>query len=390
MRRRYSGLANSAIIITNSTVKNSTLNASRYMGGISYNLGYGSSLTKSGVENVTLNASNTSTTNDIAAGGLVGVVGWGTANTVQYNYVDRAAVNAVGRMTGGLIGKIDNANHSVSYNYVNDTSVTSGAIYTGSLVGYRTSGTFSNNFVVGSSALPLVGSDKVGTPGNVAGTALAEVFTGDIETSETPVLLSYYISATDFIKSFQNQNVVFLKEGVFSELYDEISAILVSIAAELARRLDSEISVLKEFYDEYGMICIFNYELIGTHLGTVTNAIAQYVTLPPETQANYEFYLQLIDDFNDYLANHGYNSFYEATVGYTVRKVREDDIARYESPRDDFPVTYEKMQNVVSRLDALLLSDDFATLAGLESSLSRKIKDILAEELYNNEIINDL
>lgn len=384
------GLANSAIIITNSTVKNSTLNASRYMGGISYNLGYGSSLTKSGVENVTLNASNTSTTNDIAAGGLVGVVGWGTANTVQYNYVDRAAVNAVGRMTGGLIGKIDNANHSVSYNYVNDTSVTSGAIYTGSLVGYRTSGTFSNNFVVGSSALPLVGSDKVGTPGNVAGTALAEVFTGDIETSETPVLLSYYISATDFIKSFQNQNVVFLKEGIFSELYDEISAILVSIAAELARRLDSEISVLKEFYDEYGMICIFNYELIGTHLGTVTNAIAQYVTLPPETQANYEFYLQLIDDFNDYLANHGYNSFYEATVGYTVRKVREDDIARYESPRDDFPVTYEKMQNVVSRLDALLLSDDFATLAGLESSLSRKIKDILAEELYNNEIINDL
>ena len=48
------------------------------------------------------------------------------------------------------------------------------------------------------------------------------------------------------------------------------------------------------------------------------------------------------------------------------------------------------MQNVVSRLDALLLSDDFATLAGLESSLSRKIGDILAEELYNNEIINDL
>ena len=82
---------------------------------------------------------------------------------------------------------------------------------------------------------------------------------------------------------------------------------------------------------------LFNYELIGTHLGTVTNAIAQYVTLPPETQANYEFYLQLIDDFNDYLANHGCNSFYEATVGYTVRKVREDDIARHESPRDDFP-----------------------------------------------------
>lgn len=384
------GLANAAISITNSIVKNSTINAAKNMGGITYNLGYGSSLTKSGVQNVTLNSSITSTTTDVAAGGLVGVVGWSPANTVQYNFVDRAAINAVGRMTGGLIGKIDNTNHTVNYNYVNDTSVTSGAIYTGSLVGYRDTGTFSNNYAIGSSVLPLVGSATAGVAGNVSGTAKAEVFAGDIPTAPTAELLAYYIANSAFIKSFENSNVAQLKTDIFEEINTEINTLLAEIAAELASRLDSEILQLKEMYDEYGMICIFNYELIGNGIINVTSAIAQNVQLPAETQENYDFYLDVVSEYNDYLANHGYNSFYEATVGYITRVVREDDIARYESPRDDFPVTYEKMQNVVNKLDALLLSEDFATLTGMESSLSQKIKDILKEELYTNDIINDL
>jgi hypothetical protein len=184
--------------------------------------------------------------------------------------------------------------------------------------------------------------------------------------------------------------VAFLKDDILSELYDEIVSILSAIEAELAKRLDAEIQVLRDFYDEYGMICIFNYELIGSYFGSVTTAIAEKVSLPPETQANYDFYLWLIGEYNEFMANYGYNSFYEASVGFMPRVVREDDIARYESPRDDYPVTYEKMQNVVNKLDALLLSEDFATLTGMETSISQSIKDLLAEELYTSEMINEL
>jgi hypothetical protein len=384
------GYINNRAYITDTIIRDSSITGYRYIGGVSYTLKDGSVISRVGVVNVDINATLNNPSSDHQVGGLVGLVGWGTVNTVRYNYVSNVNINVPGRMVGGLFGRIDTAAHDIGYNYVNETSVSAGTINVGSLVGSRTSGNFTNNFAINSSALPLVGSGTAGAAGDTNGTAKASVFEGDIESAATQELLDYYISASGFVKSFENENVAFLKDDILSELYDEIVSILSAIEAELAKRLDAEIQVLRDFYDEYGMICIFNYELIGSYFGSVTTAIAEKVSLPPETQANYDFYLWLIGEYNEFMANYGYNSFYEASVGFMPRVVREDDIARYESPRDDYPVTYEKMQNVVNKLDALLLSEDFATLTGMETSISQSIKDLLAEELYTSEMINEL
>ena len=103
----------------------------------------------------------------------MGLVGWGTVNTVRYNYVSNVNINVPGRMVGGLFGRIDTAAHDIGYNYVNETSVSAGTINVGSLVGSRTSGNFTNNFAINSSALPLVGSGTAGAAGDTNGTAKA-------------------------------------------------------------------------------------------------------------------------------------------------------------------------------------------------------------------------
>lgn len=384
------GTLNIKLIVSDCIVKDSSVTAKRYLGGIAYTLYNGSTATRVGVINTEINATDTSSSNEQRIGGLFGVLN-GTAVTLQYSYIIDSTIKATaGTRIGGAIGTSITNNHTVRYNYVANTSVSPRNAYSGSFLGNRSTGTFTSNFVYNCSDLPLVGSSTAGNAGNVTGVSKVEIFADDIPSAETATLINYYTANKGFIDSFENADVAFLKDEVFSDVYNELLEVLSEIRAELSARLDAEIQVLRDLYDEFDMVCIFNYEMIGLNLGTVTTDIATKIDLLPETQENYDFYLWLVNEYNTYLANHGYNSFYEATVGFMPRLVRENDIARYESPRDDFPVTYEKMQNVVNKLDALLLGEDFATLAGLDSDISGMIKETLQEELYTDEMVNDL
>jgi hypothetical protein len=383
------GYINNRTDITDSIVKNSSVTAQRHIGGIGYTLKDGSVITRVGVVDTTITATSTDINSEHCVGGLFGVVGWNTANTIQYSYVNGVSISSPGRMTGGFIGKIDTAAHNLSLNYVNNVSVSSSAIYVGSFVGYRTSGNFSNSFAANVSNKPLVGSNVADQAGNTAGISLVSVYDGDITSLPTADLLAYYVGDAAFIKSFENENTTSLKP-LFGELYDTVQIFLAAVYDELALRLEAEIDVLRGIYNEYGMICIFNYESIGAWLPTVTTAIATSIPLSGTTADKYAFYLQLVDDFNTYMANYGYNSFYEVTVGFTTRVVRDDDIARYESPRDDFAVTYDKMRNVVDKVDSMLLGEDFALLTGMEISLRDTVKEKLSESVYTGEIINSV
>ena len=118
--------------------------------------------------NLTITSTNTDTGADQNTGGLFGIVGWSTANTIQYCYVTDTTVKSAGRMTGGFIGKIDTVNHNVLENYANADVITTSGVYAGSFIGYRTSGSLSNNFSRATS-MPLVGSATSGVAGDTAG-----------------------------------------------------------------------------------------------------------------------------------------------------------------------------------------------------------------------------
>ena len=100
------GYINSTASISDTIIRNSSIKGSRYIGGVSYTAMNGTKIIKVGVENVTITATNTNASTDICVGGLIGVVGWNTGNTIQYSYAQNVTITATGRMVGGLIERL--------------------------------------------------------------------------------------------------------------------------------------------------------------------------------------------------------------------------------------------------------------------------------------------
>ncbi|MDR1628870.1 MAG: hypothetical protein LBS36_01450, partial [Oscillospiraceae bacterium] len=381
-------IAGSAII-TESMIKNSTLCADQRIGGVVYYLRGESSINKTAVVNTSITARNTGANTLVYVGGIAGAVNSSEPKAIQYSYVDGVSIYAVGRRTGGLIGTVENAANNISKNYVKDTSIHCSAIETGSFTGLRLGGNLEDNFVVRCSDVPRVGTATAGQTGDIQGVYGVRVYEGDVTELDTGEAIDYYVSNARFVSSFDDVHAAPLKE-MFGSVYEESVSFVAVIHAALSQRLEAQIDVLSEIYNRYDMVCLLNYEDIGAWLPGVKTEIAAAIPLSEGLRAKYDFYLDLVAQFNAFLASNGYNSYYELEVGFSTRVVREDDVARYESPRDDFAVDYEKMRNVVDKVDAMLLGGDFATLAGMDLPLQETVQQALAESLYTNENINSV
>jgi len=129
---------------------------------------------------------------------------------------------------------------------------------------------------------------------------------GDVSLLNIADLLDYYISNAAFIESLK-MNTRQNSSPCSAKLYDNTLLFLDDVSNELSNSPWAQIDTLIEIYDEYDMICIFNYESIGAWLPRVTTRIADNISLSPELAAKYAFYLDLVEQFNTYMANHGYN-----------------------------------------------------------------------------------
>ena len=172
------GYINSKTTITDTIIKDSSITGKRYLGGVSYTLKNGSVLSRVGVINVTVTATDTSTSNEQRVGGLIGYVTGSPANTVQYCYVTDTSVSSTGRMTGGFIGYSGSSAHFITENYANAEVITTGKIYAGSFLGRRSTGNFLDNFSTLTSGTTLVGSATAGVAGDATG--ISEVPMSDV------------------------------------------------------------------------------------------------------------------------------------------------------------------------------------------------------------------
>ncbi len=223
-----------------------------------------------------------------------------------------------------------------------------------------------------------------------------ELLDADIKSLSTSVLLyDYYEKGRDLWNSLVDE---YSAEAILAVLgesrFEEIEDFLASCFEELSlERLKNELDAVIEPYEEQGSrINMLNFREIGNACTAVETVIYDELLaeLSDVLKDEYAYYLAIKEQQQNFVKNDAFSVFESSSVEYPTRVVREDDVARDQSPEEDYIVTQEKMDAIVEKIDTVLLGDDFAYVLGLDEPLDGTLRTLITEELYNDDIINSL
>ncbi|MBE6811889.1 MAG: hypothetical protein E7523_03295 [Ruminococcaceae bacterium] len=223
-----------------------------------------------------------------------------------------------------------------------------------------------------------------------------ELLATDVTSLATSVLLyDYYEEGRDLWNSLVEEYTSEAMLAVLGETrFVAIENFLADCFNELtAARLEAELDAVILPYEEQGSrINMLNFREIGNACSAVETVIYDELLdeLSDKLKEKYAYYLIIKEQQQNFVKNDAFSVFESSTVEYPTRVVREDDVARDESPSEDYVVTQEKMDAIVEKIDTVLMGDDFAYVLGLDEPLDGTLRTLINEELYNDEIINSL
>lgn len=170
------------------------------------------------------------------------------------------------------------------------------------------------------------------------------------------------------------------------EKWDAIEAYVARIYTTLTNRVNAQLDTAIENYEDYGKITLLNYKAVKEAIGGVEANILQHITVSAELQAKYDRLAPMLEEYNRFVETKGMSGWQKYEPEYPTRDILPGDIARTEG--EEYDVTSEKLDEVISRLDGLMQNTDFSNLLGLDQVISVLLKQTIAGNLYTDETVN--
>lgn len=170
------------------------------------------------------------------------------------------------------------------------------------------------------------------------------------------------------------------------EKWDAIEAYVARIYTTLTNRVNAQLDEAIEKYEDYGKITLLNYKAVKEAIGGVEAEILQHITVSAELQAKYDRLAPMLEEYNRFVETKGMSGWEKYEPEYPTRGIMPGDIARTEG--EEYNVTSEKLDEVISSLDGLMQNTDFSNLLGLDQVISVLLKQTIAGKLYTNETVN--
>ncbi len=185
---------------------------------------------------------------------------------------------------------------------------------------------------------------------------------------------SWYVGLQNLIATMEGQ----LREGDAEKLFDDLNEPMVAYMEQaysvLNQRMTTEIDTAYEMYEnilaEYGeeitMINLSLYADVKAAVGAINTDVYAYLKnsaynkLSAETVAKYDKLNSIIVAYQNFKATIGFDMYETYSLDEIVREESSADIAR----ENDYTVTDENVENIISLLDALLNNEEVKALLG--------------------------
>ena len=170
------------------------------------------------------------------------------------------------------------------------------------------------------------------------------------------------------------------------EKWAAIESYAARIDTTLTDRVEAQLDKAIDNYSDFGQITLLNYKAVKEAIGGVEANILQHITVSAELQAKYDRLAPMLEEYNRFVETKGMSGWQKYEPEYPTRDILPGDIARTEG--EEYDVTSEKLDEVISRLDGLMQNTDFSNLLGLDQVISVLLKQTIAGNLYTDETIN--
>lgn len=217
----------------------------------------------------------------------------------------------------------------------------------------------------------------------------ADLFGMDLTKISTDELIDNYLkTAEEKLTAINTYDQVTI-DRVFGEKYGQITAYIESIYTTLTARLEAQISVVADNYDEVGTVNLLNHNEVEEAVGAVEARIWDVISsrASEELKADYAKVAPMTEALAEYNAN--FRDHYAPTeMEYPSRDPMAGDVAR--TSDEIYEVTNEKLNTVITKLDSLMGNEAIGPVLGIEGTISDLIKNAINDNLYTDEMVNTL
>lgn len=217
----------------------------------------------------------------------------------------------------------------------------------------------------------------------------ADLFGMDLTKISTDELIDNYLKTAEEKLTAINAYDQVTIDRVFGEKYGQITAYVESIYTTLTARLEAQISVVADNYDEVGTVNLLNHNLVEEAVGAVEARIWDVISsrASEELKADYAKVAPMTEALAEYNAN--FRDHYAKTeMEYPSREPMAGDVAR--TSDEIYEVTNEKLNTVITKLDSLMGNEAIGPVLGIEGTISDLIKNAINDNLYTDEMVNTL
>lgn len=217
----------------------------------------------------------------------------------------------------------------------------------------------------------------------------ADLFGMDLTKISTDELIDNYLkTAEEKLTAINTYDQVTI-DRVFGEKYGQITAYVESIYTTLTARLEAQISVVADNYDEVGTVNLLNHNEVEEAVGAVEARIWDVISnrASEELKADYAKVAPMTEALAEYNAN--FRDHYAKTeMEYPSRDPMAGDVAR--TSDEVYEVTHDKLETVIAKLDSLMKNEAIGPVLGVEGSISDLIKNALNDNLYTDAMVNTI
>lgn len=217
----------------------------------------------------------------------------------------------------------------------------------------------------------------------------ADLFGMDLTKISTDELIDNYLKTAEEKLTAINAYDQVTIDRVFGEKYGQITAYVESIYTTLTARLEAQISVVADNYDEVGKVNLLNHNEVEEAVGAVEARIWDVISsrASEELKADYAKVAPMTEALAEYNAN--FRDHYAPTeMEYPSRDPMAGDVAR--TSDEIYEVTNEKLNTVITKLDSLMGNEEIGPVLGIEGTISDLIKNAINDNLYTDEMVNTL
>ncbi|MGN0448033.1 MAG: hypothetical protein ACI4GC_05750 [Acutalibacteraceae bacterium] len=190
-----------------------------------------------------------------------------------------------------------------------------------------------------------------------------------------------------------------LNEPMIAYMEQAYSVLNARVTAQIDTAYNAYQKIKTEYGDEITMLNMSLYGELKYSIGAIDTEVYSYLKssaynkLSAETVAKYDELQNIIAAYNSFKETIGFDSYEQYEIEEIVRPESEDEIAR----ENNYNVTDENVENLISALEAVLKNDEVKALLGellakegeeaAPFDIGALVNDLLAG-IYSDDIIN--